>query len=136
MRRHLGLLALMGWGAICGAQNTGSLIVSVHTAKGDAVAGALVMLGPEDANPLHADTDRSGNARFNDVPAGKHLLTIAARGFDELATDIETSITSENRIDATLNAPRMESITIPGGIETPRAEATTASDLERQKIKK
>ena len=135
MSGQLRLLVLIGWGAICSAQDTGSLIVSVHTASGDAVAGALVMLGPEDANPPHADTDRSGNARFNDVPAGKHVLTIAARGFDELSTDIETSTTIENRIDATLSTPRMESITIQGVIDTPFAEATTASVLERQQIR-
>lgn len=117
------------------AQSPGSLVVSVHDARGGAVKSAFVMLGVADANGLKTATDDSGTARFDAVAPGKHLLTVAARGFDDLATDITTTASIENRIDAILNSEHRESITIQGVIDTPFAEATTSAVLERQQVK-
>ena len=130
MGRVMRLLIFIVGASLMYAQSAGSLVVSVHGAKGEAVKSALVML-----NAARTETDDTGTARFADVVAGKHRLKIAARGFDELATDISTDVSVENRIDAVLNAAHTESITIQGVIDTPFAEATPSAILERQQVR-
>jgi len=70
--------------AAASGQSPAVLLVSVHSAAGEAVAGAKVTL-----SGLSAETDEAGSARLSNVPPGKHRLTISSPGFEELTTDID-----------------------------------------------
>jgi hypothetical protein len=107
-----------------------TLVVAVHSAAGEAVPGAKVVLGESTAH-----TSDDGIARLPEIPPGKHSLKISAVGFEELTTDIETDPSAENRIDAILSAVHTDSITVQGVIETPLEEATTPTVLDRQQVK-
>jgi hypothetical protein len=114
-----------------------SLAVTVRTPDGKPVPGASVTLGAADRSIQAADTNESGMARFPAVEPGRHALSIVARGFDNLTTniDVDPGTTGETAIEAILNTIHTESITVQGVIETPLEEANTPSVLERRQIK-
>ena len=118
---------------------TTAVVVSVHSAGGAAVAGAVVKLHAgtdfRAAEDLNIQTEAAGTARFADLAPGKYRMTILANGFDDLTTDIVADAAAENRIDAILNTAHTDSITVQGVIETPLEEATTPSVLDRQQVR-
>ena len=128
------------------------LDVAVHDLQGNAVPQASVTLqAPPGAppaggkfTPRAAETDDSGVSHFTDVAPGRYRLSIKAKSFDELATDVDVSppedaatAISATRIEAilTAGATRTDSITVQGVIDTPLEEANTPAVLERQQVK-
>jgi hypothetical protein len=127
------------------------LDVAVHDLQGIAVPRASVTLqAPPGApppggkfTPRAAETDDSGVAHFSDVAAGRYRLSINAKSFDELVTDVDVNppeaaaaTSTVTNIEAILTVgARTDSITVQGVIDTPLAEANTPAVLERQQVK-
>jgi hypothetical protein len=125
------------------------LDVTVHDLQGNAIPRAAVTLQtPPGAPPpggkfvpRAAQTEDSGVARFADVAPGRYRLSIKAKNFDELATDVEVNppegAGGTTNIEAilTTEATRTDSITVQGVIDTPLQEANTPAVLERQQVK-
>ncbi len=125
------LLVLASFGGAC-AQ---TLVVTVRAPDGTPVLNAAVTVaGPEQLKQT-ATTADSGVARLSGVTPGRHPLSVSAKGFDDLTTDIEMGTSGETDIEAALSPIHTESITVQGVIETPLEEANTPSILERQQIK-
>ena len=114
-----------------------ALVVTVRDADGKPVPNASVTLGASNRSSRAADTSESGAARFPAVEPGRYSLSVVARGFDDLTTDIDINAgpAGEANVEAILNTIHTESITVQGVIETPLEEANTPSVLERQQIK-
>ncbi len=114
-----------------------SLVVTVRTPDGNPVPGASITLSAANQTIQAAETGETGAARFPAVEPGRHALSVVAKGFDDLTTDIDIAagVTGETAIEAILNTIHTESITVQGVIEAPLEEANTPSVLERQQIK-
>jgi hypothetical protein len=121
-------------------------VVSTHTLQGQPVTGAAVTVGPAPANPaakatpLTVLTNAAGEARFPNILPGRYRVTIEAKGYDDLTTDIEVQPSVDQpstTVDALLTpaGSHTDSITVQGVIDTPLAEANTPAVLERQQIK-
>ena len=152
---RLGPVLLMAACSVWAQNSAGTrLDVAVHDLPGSTVAGAAVTLQPPPGSPpaggrftpRSAVTEDSGIARFTDVAPGKYRLTIVAKGFDQLSTDVDVNPaeTADGgasiavaSIDATLTTGtgRTDSITVQGVIDTPLEEANTPAVLERQQVK-
>jgi hypothetical protein len=125
------------------------LDVAVHDLQGNAVPRASVtLLAPPGAPPPggkftpHAtETDDSGVSHFIDIAPGRYRLSIQAKNFDDLTTDVDVSTSDDAATAAnieailTTGATRTDSITVQGVIDTPLAEANTPAVLERQQVK-
>ena len=114
-----------------------SLVVMVRDSDGKPIPDASLTLGALGQSIRAATTSESGVARFPAVEPGRHSLSVVAKGFDDLATDIDINAgtTVETNIEAILNTIHTESITVQGVIETPLEEANTPSVLERQQVR-
>ncbi len=124
-----------------------TLVVTTHTLQGRVVANATVTLQTPPGSPppggtfapRTGKTGDSGEARFENLTPGRYRLTILAKGFDELTTDVdvEPGDGGVNSIDAVLTTggTRTDSITVQGVIDTPLDEANTPAVLERQQVK-
>jgi hypothetical protein len=136
--------------AVCSVMaQTARLDVTVHDLQGNAIARAAVTLqtppGIPPAGgkfaPQSAVTDDSGTARFTGIAPGKYRLSLVAKGFDDLSTDVDVDPAETpdafTSIDAivTTGAARTDSITVQGVIDTPFEEANTPAVLERQQVK-
>jgi hypothetical protein len=129
------------------AEAPASLLVATHTLRGQAVAGAIVTVQSVPGNPAsprisprNVETGESGEAKFTGLAPGPYRVSILAKSYDELTTDIDVAPTTDNTpgasIDAILTAgSHTESITVQGIIETPLEEANTTTVLERQQVK-
>ena len=87
------------------------------------------------AVPRVAHADSNGTVRITGITGGRFRLTILAKGYDELTTDVDVAAAGETPIDAILSEARTESITVQGVIEAPLEEANTPSVLDRQQVK-
>ena len=110
------------------------LVVSTHTASGIPVEGASVSVRVG-VLPRVVLSDAAGLARITELRGGRHRLTILAKGYDELTTDVDVADGGETSIDAILSEVRTQSITVQGVIEVPLEEANVPSVLERQQVK-
>ncbi len=125
------LLAVSAWG-----QGTGTsvLVVTTHTMEGKAITDATVSVS-SGVVPRTAVADSKGVARIAGLTPGRYTLTILAKGYDELTTDVDVGTEPETSIDALLSEFRTESITVQGVIEAPLDEANTPSVLERTQVR-
>jgi len=125
------LLAVSAWG-----QGTGTsvLVVTTHTMEGKAITDATVSVS-SGVVPRTAVADSKGVARIAGLTPGRYTLTILAKGYDELTTDVDVGTEPETSIDALLSEFRTESITVQGVIEAPLDEANTPSVFERTQVR-
>jgi len=130
------LLCALALVAGAAGQSTGApeLVVTTHTMEGVAITDATVSLRAG-VTPRVAEADSAGVARIKGLTAGRYRLTILAKGFDELTTDVDVGPEGETSIDALLSEARTQSITVQGVIEAPLEEANTPSVLERTQVK-
>jgi len=127
-----------------------SLVVTTHTLQGQAVPNAAIKVQSIPADPTSpnisprvVETDLSGEARFTDLAAGSYRVTILAKGFDELTTDVDVIPATDSAaapgasVEAILTTGGIhaDSITVQGVIDTPLEEANTPAVLERQQVK-
>jgi hypothetical protein len=130
------------------SETPASLLVTTHTLRGQAVAGAIVTVQSVPGNPAsprisprNVETGESGEARFSGLAPGPYRVSILAKSYDELTTDIDVAPTTDNHnpgasVDAILTAgSHTDSITVQGVIDTPLEEANTPAVLERQQVK-
>ena len=130
------------------AETLPSLLVTTHTLRGQAVAGAIVSVQSVPGNPAsprisprNVETGDSGEARFTGLAPGPYRVSILAKSYDELTTDIDVAPPTDNHtpgasVDAILTAgSHTDSITVQGVIDTPLEEANTPAVLERQQVK-
>lgn len=135
-------------GLCFGQVPTASLAVTTHTLQGPPVANADIRVESVPGNPASpaiaprtAESSAVGEARFTGLVPGRYRVTITAKGYDDLVTDIEVEAASAETpgtaIDAVLSTggPHIDSITVQGVIETPLEEANTPAVLERQQVK-
>ncbi len=87
------------------------------------------------AVPRIAQADNNGTARIAGLSGGRFRLTILAKGYDELTTEVDIAAAGETPIDAILSEARTESITVQGIIEAPLEEANIPTVLDRQQVK-
>jgi hypothetical protein len=136
--RHLSLLSLVA-SAFAQLPPVISLAITTHTADGRPIPNADLTLrsGSPQAGetPLTTGTNESGLGRFSDLRPGRYRLTITAKGFDDLTTDVIVEAAGETPIDAILSPVHTDSITVQGVIEAPLEEANTPSVLDRQQVK-
>jgi Carboxypeptidase regulatory-like domain len=125
------------------------LDVAIHDLEGKAIPRATVTLQTSPGNlppggsfaPRTAQSDDSGIAHLTDLAPGLYRLTIIAKGFDELSTDVTVNrpedVVAGTQIDAILTTvgTHADSITVQGVIDTPLQEANTPAVLERQQVK-
>lgn len=126
-------------------QVPGSLVVTTHTLQGQAVPKAAITVAPVAGSPptktppRSIETSASGEARFTDLIPGRYRVTIQAKGFDELTTDLDVEAGSQSpaAIEAilTTGGSHTDSVTVQGVIDTPLEEANTPAVLERQQVK-
>jgi len=127
-------------------QPPASLVVTTHTLPGQAVPNASVTVQSVPGNPASPRisqrtiaTGESGEARFTGLAPGPYRLTILAKGFDEITTDVDVEATTNNSavVEAILSAGGVhtDSITVQGVIDTPLEEANTPTVLDRQQVK-
>jgi len=127
-------------------QPPASLVVTTHTVQGQAVPNASVTVESIPGNPASprisqrtVATSESGEARFTGLAPGSYRLTILAKGFDELITDVDVEPANDNgaAVEAILSAGGVhaDSITVQGVIDTPLEEANTPTVLDRQQVK-
>src|ERR1700677_737315 len=154
LRIGLGVLAGVLLASLALAQNpvSATLDVAVHDLQGKAISRATVTLQTPPGNPppggkfaaRSTQTDDSGQVHFADLAPGRYRLTILAKGFDELSTNVDVTAPdadaaglSANSIDAivTTGGTHTDSITVQGVIDTPVEEANTPAVLERQQVK-
>jgi len=136
--------------ALAQAQRPASLVVTTHTLQGQAVPSAAVTVQSVPGDPASpkisprvVETGASGEARFMDLAPGLYRVTILAKGFDELTTDVAVEPATDNgatpgaSVEAILSSGgiRADSITVQGVIDTPLEEANTPAVLERQQVR-
>ena len=133
------------------AQSTpvAGLDVAIHDLDGKPVPHAtLTLQAPQGSPPpggrfaaRSAESDDSGEAHFTALAPGSYHLTISAKGFDELSTNVEVNPPAPTAratpVEAILTAVgiRVDSITVQGAIDAPVAEANTPAVLDRQQVK-
>jgi len=81
------------------------LVVAIHTAAGETIPGAKVTLRAGKGEPYSSETDAAGIATFSGISPEKYRLSIIARGFDDLSTEVTVEAIPDNRIDAILSPP-------------------------------
>ena len=123
------------------------LVITVHNLQSQPVAKATVSVQPAPSSPAlqkitpqTVETSVSGEARFANILPGRYRVTILAKGFDELTTDVDVEPSADTpgtMIDAILTTvgAHTDSITVQGVIDTPLEEANTPAVLERQQVK-
>ena len=131
-------------------QARASLVVTTHTLQGQAVSNATIRVQSVPADPTSPkisprviETGLSGEARFTDLAPGSYRVTILAKGFDELTTDVTVVPATDSGAAAgasveailTTGSIHADSITVQGVIDTPLEEANTPAVLERQQVK-
>ncbi|HEX4274756.1 MAG TPA: carboxypeptidase regulatory-like domain-containing protein [Bryobacteraceae bacterium] len=129
-------------------QPSAALTVTTRTLQGQAVAKAEITVQTVPGNPSSpaisphtTETSASGEAKITGLAPGRYRVTIAAKSFDELTTDIDIEPPSADApataIDAilTTGGAHKDSITVQGVIETPLEEANTPTVLERQQVR-
>ena len=131
---------------------TTNLDVAIHDLQGKAIPRAALSLQTPTGSPpaggkftpRSTQADDSGEAHFTGIAAGRYRLTITAKGFDELTTDVDVNppesasdAVGATMIDAilTFGGIHTDSITVQGVIDTPLEEANTPAVLERQQVK-
>jgi len=136
------------------AQNrtAANLDVAIHSLQGEAIPRATLSLQTPTGSPppggkftaLTTQADGSGDAHFTGLAPGRYRLTIVAKGYDELTTDVDVNppesindAAGTTVIDAilTMGGTRTDSITVQGVIDTPLEEANTPAVLDRQQVK-
>ena len=93
----------------------GSITGNVTDPNGAAIPGATVTITNIGTNQSReATTDESGGYTFTNVQAGKYTVKVSQTGFKALTkTDVEVTINTTTRIDATLEAGQLtETITV------------------------
>lgn len=122
---------------------SGALDVAIHDLEGKPVphASLSVQASGRNAPVRTTQADDSGTAHFTNLAPGTYRLTITAKGFDDLDTNVEVNPPQEgaqaSAVEAILTngGTRTESITVQGVIDTPVEEANTPTVLERQQVK-
>src|SRR6185437_6570387 len=126
-----------------------SLTIVTHTLQGTVVPNAAITIQSVPGNPaspkiapLAARTDSAGQASLNGLPAGRYRVSISAKGFDDLVTDVDIEPPAGpgapgTSIDAILTSggARTDSVTVQGVIDAPLEEANTPAVLDRQQVK-
>jgi hypothetical protein len=123
------------------------LVVTTHTLQSQPIPKATVTVRPTPGasaapklSPETLETNAAGEARFPAILPGRYRISIVAKGFDELTTDIDVASSPDlpgASIDAVLTnvGAHTDSITVQGVIDTPLEEANTPAVLERQQVK-
>jgi hypothetical protein len=133
-----GIVVALTLCAAASSQTPAALVVTTHNVQGQAIPKATISIQTSPAaKPRSIQTGESGEARLADIPPGRYHLTIAAKGFDELTTDVDVEATGDTAIEAilTTGAAHTDSITVQGVIDTPLEQANTPAVLERQQVK-
>jgi iron complex outermembrane receptor protein len=127
MLRNVLLLAAALAAAPAHAQQPGSLVGTVRTEAGAAVASARVALRP---SGQVRTTDASGRFTFEAVPAGRYTLSATRIGFVAAELRVDVAPGAESGIDVTLPAAAvaLEGIRIQG--QRQRVASATRTETE------
>jgi hypothetical protein len=139
--------ALLTAAAFAQQPPSAGLVVTTHDLQGQPVPQATITLETPPGSPPPGgkftprtqSASETGIVRFTNLAPGRYLLSVVAKGFDELTTSVDVEVTDSgpDTIDAVLTTigTRTDSITVQGEIATPLEEANTPAVLDRDQVK-
>jgi hypothetical protein len=139
-----GFLCLAPGVVVCAQDFRGGVTGTVEDASGGRIASAVIAVRSAGYSSVERETtsDSEGQFRIDDLLPGAYRLTVSAKGFEAVASDVSVPVSSMKNVTVTLRpAPVEQTVTVRGqasSIATQPIDATsgvhqavvTAQDLE------